>query len=168
MPPYRPNSDTDLIVKGEWLRYRVRDVIMDRMRQGISFAEAITKPYKHERMPPRNAIYDWLAKDTAFGKLKEMIVAESQARAAMMGDEVLSIADEVEERTEAIRKAELRIGTRFKLAAILDPDKFAPSSRVNVSGQIDLVSALADASNRVQTFIEGEIVPDGNTRDENQ
>ena len=90
---------------------------------------------------------------------QEVVARARAARADLLAQESLTIADTAEERNEAIAKARLRIDTRKWISGAWDREQYgtqAPSTNVQVNlGQLH-IEALRAAS---RAPIEGEARP---------
>jgi hypothetical protein len=155
--------------KGEWLKEKVLAEIKKRMCDGTescSLAEALTltSGTTGGAMPRANTIKAW-ARLNGGEDAAAIIRAEEARYADQLIGEIMDIADAPVESAVEVSSAKLRVDSRFKVAALLDPGKFSPKVQVSGSMEIGLNVALQEAQERLrlhrqqeQVVIEGEQV----------
>jgi hypothetical protein len=155
--------------KGEWLKDKVLAEIKKRMCDGtescsLGEALALTGGTSGGGMPRANTIKAW-ARLNGGEDAAAIIKAEEARYADQLIGEIMDIADAPVENAVDVSHAKLRVDSRFKVAALLDPGKFSPKVQVSGSVEIGLSVALQEAQERLrlhrqqeQVTIEGEQV----------
>jgi hypothetical protein len=92
----------------------IKDAFLDLIMQGESISAICRRP----EMPGRNTIHRWLRRDKKF--LREYRNA-TWVRGRELLEESLAIADRDKATVKDVAADRLRISTRLKLAAVLNP-----------------------------------------------
>jgi hypothetical protein len=136
--------------------YTNRDELSAEICRRISLGEPLAQICRDAHMPERTVVYDWMKED------KDL--AQRFARAREHGhdaiaDECMQIADEATQDykssekgmafdAEHVQRSKLRIETRLKLLAKWDPKRYGEKQQVELSGKVDIASALLAARKR--------------------
>ncbi len=101
--------------------------ICDAVSEGKSLREICSKP----PMPSRASVNRWLNENAEF---RDQYARAREEQAEFYADQIISIADEVEEESASVAKAKLQIDARKWKAAKLAPKKYGDKVEVdNVS-----------------------------------
>lgn len=102
---------------------------------------------ENEDMPTRHYLYKWL---TATPELKERYIQARKTGMELVMDECIDIADGTDEdMLEDVQRSKLRIETRMKYAAKIDPDRFGDKKQVDTTVTIDISEAIRQGQQRV-------------------
>ena len=97
---------------------------------------------KDEGMPSPSTVFRWLEND--IGNFREEYARAREGQAAFYAEQIIAIADEVGEDSQAIAKAKLRIDARKWVAARMAPKHWGNKSEVLVSSKSENMTSLAE------------------------
>lgn len=104
--------------------------------------------------------YTTFMKVLATDKVRPVMADARKARATVLMDETLAIADEVEPERDQIQKAKLRIETRQALARADDPERYAPERSAGVTVNVNVGELHLDAL-RAARVPQGRVIEHG-------
>lgn len=107
------------------------EALADDICLRIANGSSLNRVCRAKDMPSKSNVYEWLAKYDGFqDKYREA----TNQRAEFHFDEMLDIADAVEEETAAVSKAKVQIDTRKWILSRMNPTKYGDKQQVdNVS-----------------------------------
>jgi len=108
------------------------DLVLKLMTDGLSVKQACAK----KDTCSEATFHNWLRGDDEKGERLKRYARAREGRADSIFEEVVEIADNVEEDKNAIAKARLKIDTRWKYLAKLAPSKYGDKLDVAHTGDI--------------------------------
>ena len=130
--------------------------LADEICQRLAEGEPLRAICRDEHMPSWRAVYDWIAKDKDFAS---RIAHAREAGFDAIAEQCLDIADDerhdwlltkkgVITNDVAIGRAKLQVETRLKLLAKWNPKKYGDKQDINLTGQVEVASAIVAARKR--------------------
>lgn len=109
-------------------------------------------------MPSHTQVMSWIMKDD---KRKEQYYRAKEIGCQKIEDEILDIADGMCDPNgipEDVQRSKLRVDARKWLLGVWDRRRYGDTKQLEVTGQVDLVSAMERANQRIAdlTIIEGQ------------
>lgn len=128
--------------------------VLSRLRSG----HTLTSICKDETMPQYEQLLRWIHGDAH----RKAHYYEARAIGAEgIEDQLLAIADGVDNEMEDVTRSTLRIQTRKWLLGVWDRKRYAETKQIDINSTIDLSDAMATAMARVEgrqaVLIEGEV-----------
>lgn len=125
-------------------------VVIDRIAKGQSFHQLVEEDHRNIDY---NHFYRWIKKDPQ----RYALFQEAQElRTELMASEILRIAD-AEDSMEDVNRSRLRIDTRKFLMGAHNRKRYGESKQIEMTGNISISEALAQASARL-IDIDGEVI----------
>lgn len=145
-----PQPKTDIGVYTEQTWYEIL--------QRVASGETIRSIANDAHMPDYNRLLNWIHKDD--GRRDEYYRAK-EAGALLIEEQMLDIADAVDNEMEDVQRSALRINTRKWLLGVWNRKRYGESKQIDMNHKvIDLTKAIANANKRVsdKNVLVGELV----------
>ena len=127
----RPNTQLELYEK-------YGSKICSELEKGRSLSDIL----RDDGMPSPSTVFRWLNND--IGNFREEYARAREWQATIQAEEIIAIADNVDEDAQAIAKAKLQIDTRKWVAARMAPKHWGSKSEVLVSSKSENMASLAE------------------------
>lgn len=127
----RPNTQLELYEKHG-------GKICSELEKGRSLSDIL----RDEGMPSPSTVFRWLENDV--GNFREEYARAREGQAAFYAEQIIAIADNVDEDAQAIAKAKLQIDARKWVAARMAPKHWGSKSEVLVSSKPENTTSLTE------------------------
>lgn len=97
----------------------------------LATGESLNKICQRPGMPSRTSVYRWLRE---YEQFRNNYARATEDRAESIFEEMLDIADSVEEETASIAKARLQIDARKWILGKMNPKKYSDKQTVEMTG----------------------------------
>ena len=115
--------------------------IADEICERLASGESLRSICRNDHMPGQTTVFRWLSENTEFW---EQYARAREAQAECLADELVEIADEVQDTDDMVKvqAAKLRIDTRKWAASKLKPSRYGDRPDHNVNNTTTVITRM--------------------------